>query len=104
MSIPLARKRGADGMEKSELEKFGEYKGDFEPLPDAYAIGGYSHTTPKNGKPPQDILVVIRKTDGLEISLFANQLRQEGGKLCVSRRHLEYQSKQAEAWRGAASK
>ena len=93
-------------MEAVDLSKMVAYQGDYLPIPEDYAIGGYSSTAPKDAtKAPQPILIVIRKIDGLEISLFANRLRQEGGKLFVSKAHLIRQVKQAELWvQGAAPK
>jgi hypothetical protein len=92
-------------MEEVKIEMFPPYRGDYIQLPESYAIGGWTTTAPKNPNiTPQRILIVIRKEDGLEISLFSNRLKAEGALLFVSKSHLARQIKQAETWtQGAGS-
>ena len=92
-----------DTMEKVDVKKYQEYRGDFVPISEEYVVAGWSLANTKKG--PVEVLNLTRIKDGLTFGLFADQLRQEGGKLHVSKAHLDKQlARQADFVRGAASR
>jgi len=83
-------------MEKIDVEKtFPAAKGDFIPIPASYKADGWESIPGKKGAVK---IVRFRREDGLNISFFADQLRQEGGVLLVSEAHLKKQLARAEEW------
>lgn len=88
-------------MEEINAEKmFKKYEGDFIPLPSTFQIVGFkSLVYKKNGAEKIAIVVIAKREDGEEITLFADQLRKEGDSLLVSNAHLQAQIKRQEAWK-----
>ena len=91
-------------MEKVDLKKrFAEYKGDFFPIGEDFTIGGWSLIETKKGA--MEALTLVRIKDGLVVAVFADQLRQDGDKLLVSKAHLLKQIARQEEWaRGVSPK
>ena len=94
-SVELAR------MEKVDLKaKYPKYEGDFIPITEEYVVVGWSTANKKNGS-VVEILNLTRIKDGVTFGLFADQLRQDGAKLCGSKRHLDKQlARQVDFWIG----
>ena len=87
-------------MEKIDVEKkFPQAKGDFIPVPKSFLVDGWEAIPGKKGTVK---IVRFRREDGLNVSLFADQLRQEGEVLLVSAAHLAKQLERAEQWAAGA--
>ena len=83
-------------MEKIDVEKlFQPAKGDFIAVPGSFTVDGWDTIQGKKG--PAKI-VRLRREDGLNLTLFADQLRVEGEKLLVSGAHFQSQLARAEQW------
>jgi len=91
-------------MEKVDLKKrFPQYMGDFFPLSEDYTIGGWTLVQTKKGA--IEALTLVRIKDSLIFTVFADQLRQDGDKLLVSKAHLLKQIARQEEWaRGVSPK
>jgi hypothetical protein len=88
-------------MEKINVEQeFKKYDGDFIPLPSTFRILGFkSLAYKKNGTEKIATVVIAKREDGEEITLFADQLRKEGDVLLVSSAHLQAQIARQEAYK-----
>lgn len=86
-------------MEKLDTSKYPESKGDFIFLPEWYGIDGWKNIATKKGE-VRGLVLVRTFADGGKgyITLFADQLRQEGGKLLVSEGHYRKQLERAAKW------
>ena len=88
-------------MEKIDLEKeFKNYEGDFIALPASYKVLGFKNMAWKDKKGQQILssVLLVQREDGLEITLFSDQLRKEGSALFVSASHLKAQMERQEVW------
>jgi len=88
-------------MEKIDITTFPKYEGDFIKLPSTFRILGFSQIAckGKNGQSNNASVLVCKREDGEEITLFADQLRKEGDALFVSESHLKAQVARQEAYR-----
>lgn len=88
-------------MEKIDLAKeFKAYEGDFIPLPASYSVLGFKNMAWKDKKGQQTLspVLLVKREDGLEVTLFSDQLRKEGQALLVSASHLKAQMERQEQW------
>jgi len=84
-------------MEKiGDLSKVFPEAGQFVKLGEEYAINGWGLVNTKKGA--MQTLHLVRIKDGLNFSVFADQLRMDGATLLVSKPQLEKQIKRAEAY------
>lgn len=91
-------------MEKVDLGKeFKAYEGDFIPLPASYSVLGMKNLAYKDKKGQMTLapVLLVKREDGLEVTLFADQLRKEGQALFVSAQHLKLQMERQESWNAA---
>jgi len=88
-------------MEKINLEKeFKAYDGDWVKLPSTFRCLGFKQLAFKNkaGEAVLSPVLVVKREDGVEFMLFADQLRKEGDALFVSEAHLQAQIKRQEEY------
>jgi len=84
-------------MEKVDVKKrFPEWKGDFQPITEDFAIGGWGLAQTKKGA--IEIVTLVRTRDNLAVTVFADQLRLDGDKLLVSKQHFDKQLARAATW------
>lgn len=91
-------------MEKlGDLSKKFPEAGKYVPLGEAYVVEGWGIANTKKGA--VQTLTLVRISDKLQFSVFADQLRMDGDKLFVSEYQLLKQIKRAEDFaRGVSSK
>lgn len=90
------RGAGKMGLEKIDVTKLFREGGDFVPLGEEYAVDGWADANTKKGT--VKTLRLVRVKDGLQFSVFADQLRMDGGTLFVSAAQLTKQIARQEAY------
>lgn len=93
-------------MEKIDITTFPKYEGDFIKLPSTFRVLGFKSIAYKDKKnnPITAAVLVCKREDGEEITLFSDQLRKEGDALLVSEAHLKQQVARQEAYRAQGAR